>query len=680
MVRGLRDFAVALAGGVACVVHCTAGVALAQGPLAPPPLVTSTSWFTWYQALLSQRLSACPLQRRHTYYFSQSGDDSNDGSLAHPLRSLAKAQGVLNGLSGRGDVALLFKRGDTWREDVGIDTATPDVTIADYGTGSKPLFTAFRPVSSSGWFPAAGLPNTYYRFEPTYVSWVKEDDDLDRPYSRQSGPAAVSATEGSWCRDGAGYLFIHPRHDASGDPTDPRSDGKAYEVAHPTLSGVLVRGNGTRVQNIRTQGWGITQAQGTQRHGIDVRVMGTDQAVIVGCESHYGLAHVMTMNADGYGGIATFIDCTAGLTTPAAGGGETMFNTYSTLGGTQTIFHNCIASHGTLPDGFWGTLRRGGQSFYGHTSSNPGDQLGLTIVYGCTTRDTRYGCRTPATFANLTPAATLADVRCFIVNEVFEGGPTTGEGFYFGVENAARVNGRYERLHPPQIGLSALGGRSGGWVINCTLDVDCADQPVNFALFNADPGQNSAVHIWNSHIRATTPPGIRFSLDWDFPTQSSGSTFVNSIMSNSGGGTCLTNIGSTGSQVGNAYYSVLPAGYSGDPSAVLVGAEPGLGFQPACASPLSCSVTPLPGGVVLQYDQRGEVRFRNTIGPIQARPCGNCDQSTASPVFNIPDFQCFANKYALGDPGANCDGSTSPPVLNVADFQCFMAKFAGGCR
>jgi hypothetical protein len=57
----------------------------------------------------------------------------------------------------------------------------------------------------------------------------------------------------------------------------------------------------------------------------------------------------------------------------------------------------------------------------------------------------------------------------------------------------------------------------------------------------------------------------------------------------------------------------------------------------------------------------------------------NCDCSTASPVLNVNDFQCFLNKYATGDLYANCDASTTAPVLNINDFICFQQKFAAGC-
>jgi hypothetical protein len=57
----------------------------------------------------------------------------------------------------------------------------------------------------------------------------------------------------------------------------------------------------------------------------------------------------------------------------------------------------------------------------------------------------------------------------------------------------------------------------------------------------------------------------------------------------------------------------------------------------------------------------------------------NCDQSTAAPVLNVLDFNCFLNRFSAGDPYANCDQSTTAPVLNVLDFNCFLNRFTAGC-
>jgi hypothetical protein len=57
----------------------------------------------------------------------------------------------------------------------------------------------------------------------------------------------------------------------------------------------------------------------------------------------------------------------------------------------------------------------------------------------------------------------------------------------------------------------------------------------------------------------------------------------------------------------------------------------------------------------------------------------NCDGSTASPVLNVLDFNCFLNQFSAGAGYANCDGSTAAPVLNVLDFNCFLNRFSAGC-
>jgi hypothetical protein len=61
-------------------------------------------------------------------------------------------------------------------------------------------------------------------------------------------------------------------------------------------------------------------------------------------------------------------------------------------------------------------------------------------------------------------------------------------------------------------------------------------------------------------------------------------------------------------------------------------------------------------------------------------PCyPNCDSSTAPPILNVLDFNCFVNRFQSGDSYANCDHSTSAPVLNVLDFNCFINSFTAGC-
>jgi hypothetical protein len=664
-----RRFMSLLAGAVVCGVGATVLV-------ASPPVVTSPEWLVWYEGLLESRVAAAPRVRPVTYHFSQAGDDSaGDGSLAQPFRTLSKARELL-GQHPSGGIALLFRRGDVWREQEGIVTAVPNITIADYGEGAKPLLTTFQLIGQpQQWAPVPGHPNTWQRPEPEIVMWVKEDDDLDWPYSKESAISGVEAVEGSWFWDSAsGVLYIHPKHGRGGMATDPRVDGKAYALVRPTGPGVRVAGDGTRVENIRAEGWGITVEPGTQMHGIESLAQSQDRTLFIGCESHYGLSHVMA-HYSGYGGIATFIECKAGLTT-AEGGGETMFNTYSYVGGNQTIFHRCIATHGVLPSWNRNNARRSGMGFYGHTSGMA--PMGLTIAFGNTTRDTRFGCAAPSTFADLPHAATLEQVRCFVVDEVFEGGPTTGPDFQLATRNMARVNGQYLRMRPPPMPTQALAPwPSGGWVINCTVELDGSEQAYDFAMYNALPNHMSTGQFWHCAFYVTVPGMIEFRLDFDLPSQSGTAALRNSIVSIGGGGSFRPNVGTV---LANAYEGVGAPGMAGDPAGILLAQRPAMSARPSCISPLNCAAAPFPGGIVLGYDQTWRIQQRDAVGPIESYRCANCDGSTTAPVLNVDDFTCFINRFAEGDPEANCDGSTTPPVLNIDDFTCFITMFAAGCH
>jgi hypothetical protein len=653
---------------------CSASASFAQGPAdPPPPLVTSAAWFGWYDALLASRLQACPLARPQTFYFSQTGSDSSgDGSQGNPWQTLAKAGEVL-GAYPAGQIALLFRRGDTWRESTGIDTSVPNVTIADWGTGDKPTFTAFELIGSpSLWSPTPGAPNVYQRADGQTVTWANEDDDLDQPYTKCVSVSEVNAIEGSWWWDPNGVLYIHPRH-SGGSPTDPRIDGKPYQLVRPHGPGVRIHGDGSRVQNIRAIGWGMTTTV-LQQHGIDCQVQGGDQAVFVGCESYYGVTHCMT-HWSAQGGIATFVDCTAGLT--SSGSGESVFNTYASRGGNRTIFDHCEAAYGSLPN----TVRPLGEpeaaAFYGHTDGGV-YVAGLIVARSISIRPGSNTCARPAGFGDLPTAATLADTRCFVVGEEFDGGHWTGAQTGLAISNGARVNGRYLHLDPPATTQQTLAAwQQSGWVINCTLQIDCTEQYSYYSLYNP-MGAACDPQFWHCAFHFLTYPGQTMRLD--YTASSAQATLWNSVISCEGGGVCVPNLGTGAGVASNAYYGVDPAFTSADPGAVVLASPAIPGYRPACASRFACAAATLPQGVTLEYDQEGRIGLRNSIGPLQSPPCGNCDQSTTPPVLNVIDFTCFLQKFAEQSPDANCDGSTTAPSLNVIDFTCFLERFAAGCQ
>jgi hypothetical protein len=80
------------------------------------------------------------------------------------------------------------------------------------------------------------------------------------------------------------------------------------------------------------------------------------------------------------------------------------------------------------------------------------------------------------------------------------------------------------------------------------------------------------------------------------------------------------------------------------------------------------------------WAQNGSTGQTEAILWIGTLPCyANCDQSTAPPILNANDFQCFMNKFVVSDSYTNCDGSVAAPNLNANDFQCFLNTFAAGC-
>jgi hypothetical protein len=78
-----------------------------------------------------------------------------------------------------------------------------------------------------------------------------------------------------------------------------------------------------------------------------------------------------------------------------------------------------------------------------------------------------------------------------------------------------------------------------------------------------------------------------------------------------------------------------------------------------------------------QFSSAGGVNANN-IAVYSFHPgCyANCDCSTAPPILNANDLQCFLNKYAAGDPYADCEAGGIGPI---SAFQCFLNAFATGC-
>jgi len=95
-------------------------------------------------------LTGAAMAESHSWYFSQSGNDSaGDGSTGNPWKTLPKAKTQIDTVNSSEIVNLFFKCGDTWTMDstaklqvhgLAVSGSNPIVNIDAYGSGNKPCF------------------------------------------------------------------------------------------------------------------------------------------------------------------------------------------------------------------------------------------------------------------------------------------------------------------------------------------------------------------------------------------------------------------------------------------------------------------------------------------------------------------------------------------------------------
>lgn len=606
-----------------------------------PPLATTPQWGVWYESLLARRLAEAPRERSVSIHFSQGGNDqTGTGSADAPLRSLARAQQIVNGLPVTADVALLFRRGDVWREQVGLSVSNAEVTIADYGDANlpKPIFTPFVPAGDRAlWSAAPGLPGVWRRPAGNAgpITWVRQTEDLSVVLSRQATLLGCASTVGSWHYDAAtDTLYVHPHPGAAG-PLDPRTSVDEFFVVRPTSVGVMVRGDRSRVENIVAIGWGMRTTTPSQEHGINSFATNGDRVVIAHCESYYGSSHAMVHAASGAGGgITTFYHCKAGFCQFNGSAGETIFNTYSFFGESETIFESCITVAGTLPSSEWdiSTTRRG-TGFYGHAGGLVGGverNLGLVVMRNCSILPGPFACVQPSNLNDLPRAERLADARAFIVNETFTGDhrpvdlPLASIGM-------VRMNGSYTnmRMNNQQVLVSF---EQSGWLINCTVELTIAVRSGWVALYFTRPSLPFRIRMIANHFRFRTQnAGADFRIDLNEPNSSAGSVVVNNIFSHTGPGTARFNVGRAGDEVaGNAFFGFTLAGGTAASALwrrnIVLTIEPTMFAVPSCGSPLANLAQPTADGNPLMIDAAGTVHssaWRTAIGPREIAPCAD---------------------------------------------------------
>ncbi|MFO7445620.1 MAG: right-handed parallel beta-helix repeat-containing protein [Ignavibacteriaceae bacterium] len=103
-----------------------------------------------------------------TYYVSSSGNDSNSGkSSTSSWKTLSK----LNSITFKAGDRILFRKGDTWREQLNISysgTSSSPIVFTSYGSGSDPVIsgstvlTGFTKYSGNVWRKSASSPQQVF--------------------------------------------------------------------------------------------------------------------------------------------------------------------------------------------------------------------------------------------------------------------------------------------------------------------------------------------------------------------------------------------------------------------------------------------------------------------------------------------------------------------------------------
>ncbi len=73
---------------------------------------------------------------RRRVYVSGSGNDSNPGTQSKPIRTFGRAASIVNRVS---DIAILFRRGDTFDASNVMELKGDNVVVSAYGSGSNPV-------------------------------------------------------------------------------------------------------------------------------------------------------------------------------------------------------------------------------------------------------------------------------------------------------------------------------------------------------------------------------------------------------------------------------------------------------------------------------------------------------------------------------------------------------------
>ncbi|MFO0949339.1 MAG: hypothetical protein U1D30_26075 [Planctomycetota bacterium] len=362
----------------------------------PMPRPISAAWTPWITAVIDAWTAYCNVQRTTTRYVAANGSDSNPGTELLPWRTIEKANTAIQGSAG--NIAVLFRRGDTFRGTLGLSLTLPNVTIGAYGSGDRPVLSAFSvPIlKNTAQWTSAGNNRYTYPFA-NRIGWLREATNIISQlsaYAYRTSTAAVEVNPGSWYWS-SGVLHVHARGSVDPNTIDFEAiDGGAWASTGDVVTrgdGVFIQGDGSFVDDVDFHGWGCDATKVWQNYGVKVANESGKLAVVRNSDTYYSGRHGPSTLGSNSGGLALFQNCACGYMNSTASG-VNAFNAYQSIGDHQVIFDNCNARFGRAPDsavdGVTTKYDAASDSYYGHTGGT--GFVALFVVRNCRTSKESY--------------------------------------------------------------------------------------------------------------------------------------------------------------------------------------------------------------------------------------------------------------------------------------------------
>lgn len=477
--------------------------------VGPPPAPTSLAFLDWIERLAEHRRRSCDFPRTGpVYYFSRSGNDTTgSGTEASPWKSLAKVQSTIDALTSPQEAngtAVLFQRGDVWRESAGVSVAKNYVRFGAYGNPAldRPqmsFFTILIDAENSHWTNHNGGAPAKNRWSIALadvdanpagysaIGWMRERggnfaEEFNSPLNPYRAVGTATEVEDNpksfYFDSAADVLHVNPGYFTRGmtleetkvDPgaLDWEATGDVGSANFPSCFQVdqSSEPTGLLFEEIDFCGWGCSALNYSGYSSITVLAGGDSVVLIRDCDDFYAGRHsfCQQVGGTGSGGCVVFERCRAGYTNEVKSQ-STIFNSFAPHGNHECLWIDCEAAFGALPDTLttsyagkpyaWAhgeCLSHG--SFYGH--SGDGYTTGLQVLLRCRLGDHRQRH----------PYATCCYPKLNFNPTYLPGNatdPTTWRHYVIGFESKPRL---YSRTTDPT-GLSiAPRLPQRGWLIN----------------------------------------------------------------------------------------------------------------------------------------------------------------------------------------------------------------------